>query len=80
MQEPLVRLMRMRASQKRIDRSFKTNQRTKVATKISLRTDKTCSSWSYQAELGEAQPIRGRLASSGSPKKGVNEGFPAQKG
>lgn len=77
--EPLVRLTRMRASQKRIDRGFKTSQRTKGTTRISSRTDEICSFWPCQAELGEAQPIHDRLASSGGRKKGVNEGFPAQK-
>ena len=78
-QEPLVRLTRMRASQKRIDRGFKKTQRAKGTTRISPRTDEICPFWSYQAEVGEAQPIRDRLASSGGPEKGMNEGFPAQK-
>jgi len=78
-QEPPVRLTRMRASQKRITCGFKTSQRPKQSTKFSPRTDEICSFWPCQVELGEAQPIVDRSASSGSRKKAVNKGFPAQK-
>ena len=78
-QEPPVRLTRMRASQKRITRGFKTSQRTRKSTKVSPRTDEICSFWPCQVELSETQPIVDRSASSGSRKKGVNEGLPTQK-
>ena len=78
-QVPPARLTRIRASQKRITRGFRTSQRPKKATKVSPRTDEICSFWPCQVELGEAQPIVDRSASSGSRKKGVNKCFPAQK-
>ena len=78
-QEPPVRLTRMRASQKRITRGFKTSQRPKGTTGISPRTDEICPFCPCQVELSETQPIVDRSAGSESQKKGVNKGFPAQK-